>query len=150
MATPTVTIPIPPVPSAQTLDDKGAVVSQPWQQWFVNLRDKVNQINDVVAAISGSGSTLGAFNSLSPLTTNGDILTYNSGSNVRLPVGLLGQVLMVVAGMPSWQTPSVYVSSYFGTGTPSTLYNNGDLYFNTSTTPYTGYVQNAGVWQQFS
>lgn len=40
-----VTQPIPPVPSAMHLTDRGEVISQPWQQWFINLRDKINTIN---------------------------------------------------------------------------------------------------------
>ena len=124
MATPTVEIPIPPVPSAQTLDDRGTVISQPWQQWFVNLRDKINQINGVVIAISGSGTTLGAFNTLSPLTTAGDMLTYGSGNNIRLPIGSAGQILAVVSGMPAWVNPSAG-------STPLTT--KGDIYgYNTA------------------
>lgn len=124
MTTPTIEIPIPPVPSAQTLDNKGTIISQPWQQWFVNLRDKVNAINGVVIAISGSGTTLGAFNTLSPLTTNGDLLTYNSGNNIRLPIGSAGQILAVVSGMPAWVNPSAG-------STPLTT--KGDIYgYNTA------------------
>lgn len=124
MTTPTVEIPIPPVPSAQTLDNKGTIISQPWQQWFVNLRDKVNQINGVVIAISGSGTTLGAFNTLSPLTTAGDMLIYGSGNNTRLPIGSTGQILAVVSGMPAWVNPSAG-------STPLTT--KGDIYgYNTA------------------
>lgn len=36
----------------------------------------------------------------------------------------------------------------FGAGAPSTLTSEGALYFNTSTTPYTLYVQHSGAWQQ--
>lgn len=124
MASTLVELPIPPVPSAQSFDTKGSLVSQPWQQWFVNLRDKVNAINDVVIAISGAGTTLGAFNTLSPLTTNGDLLTYNSGSNVRLPIGSSGQVLSVVSGLPTWVNPSAVSSP---------LTTKGDIFgYNTS------------------
>lgn len=37
----------------------------------------------------------------------------------------------------------------FGAGVPSGSSTTGYIYFNTSTTPYTGYVYNSG-WQQFS
>lgn len=97
---------LPPVPSAQTLDDKGGMVTQQWQQWFVNLRDKVNQINAVVVAISGAGTPIATFNLLSPLTTEGDMLTYHSGNNIRLPIGTTGQILSVVGGLPAWVNPS--------------------------------------------
>lgn len=96
---------LPPVPSAMKLA-QGDMVTQPWQQWFVNLTAKVNQINAVIVAISGSGSTSGAFNTLSPLTANGDLLTYSASNNIRLGIGTAGQVLTVVSGMPAWTTPT--------------------------------------------
>lgn len=124
MANPVIEKPIPPVPSAQTLDSRGSTISQPWQQWFINLRDKVNQINGVVVAISGSNTTLGAFNTLSPLTTSGDILSYSAGSNVRIPLGSTGQILSVVSGEPKWIDPP--------SGT-SPLTTKGDLFgYNTA------------------
>lgn len=43
-----------------------------------------------------------ASESLDPLTTNGDIVIYNSGV-VRLPIGSNGQVLTISSGLPSWQ-----------------------------------------------
>lgn len=102
----TVSTQLPPVPSAQIFSDKDGVLTQPAQQWLINLRDKVNQINSVVTTISGAGTTIGAFNSLSPLTTNGDILTYNGGNNIRLPIGTAGQILSVVSGLPAWVNPA--------------------------------------------
>lgn len=124
MTIPTNELPIPPVPSAQTFTDKSGILTQPAQQWFVNLRDKVNQINGVVIAISGSGTTLGAFNTLSPLTTTGDMLTYRGGNNIRLPIGSTGQILAVVSGMPAWVNPSAG-------STPLTT--KGDIYgYNTA------------------
>lgn len=124
MATPTVEITLPPVPSAQFFTDKMGTLTQPAQQWLVNLRDKVNAINAVVIAISGAGTPIGAFNTLSPLTTKGDMLTYSSGSNIRLPIGSNGQFLSVVSGLPAW------VSAPSGS---SPLTTKGDL-FGYSTT----------------
>lgn len=63
MPLPLVIVPIPPVPSAMPLDDKGDIVSQPWQQWFVNLRDKVNVINAALVGISTLPTPPGAVNS---------------------------------------------------------------------------------------
>lgn len=124
MATPTIEVTLPPVPSAQFFTDKTGTLTQPAQQWLINLRDKVNAINAVVIAISGAGTPIGAFNELSPLTTNGDLLTYSGGTNVRLPIGTNGQVLTVVSGMPSWAA---------GGGGGSPLTTKGDLYgFNTT------------------
>jgi hypothetical protein len=37
------------------------------------------------------------------------------------------------------------IAVHFGSGAPSTLFNNGDLYFDTSALPYQGYVQNVSV-----
>lgn len=36
--------------------------------------------------------------------------------------------------------------SYFGTGAPSTLHNEGDLYFDTTVSTYVEYVQHSGAW----
>lgn len=110
---------LPPVPSPQTMTDDRNLVTQPWQQWFVNLREKVNTINALVVALSGATTPTEAFNIISPLTTNGDLLTYNSGSNVRLPIGTNGQILSVVAGLPAWVDPSAGSSP---------LTTKGDLY----------------------
>lgn len=120
MAIPVNTKPLPPVPSAMALDYKGDMISQPWQQWFVNLRDKVNVINGIVASISGAGTPSASFDLLSPLTTAGDLLTYASGHNVRLPIGTPGQALIVLPGGTSvgWGTA----------GTASPLTTKGDLY----------------------
>lgn len=123
MTTQTVATPLAPVTSAQFFTDKQGLLTQPAQQWLVNLRDKVNQINDVVVAISGAGSTIEAFNALSPLTTKGDMLTHNSG-NVRLPIGTDGQILSVVSGLPAWVDPSAGSSP---------LTTKGDVYgYNTA------------------
>lgn len=83
---------LPPVPSAMDIVGSGKIVSQPWQQWFVNVENKVNAINAVIVAISGSGSSSAAFSTLSPLTTKGDLLGYST-TDVRLPIGTDGYVL---------------------------------------------------------
>lgn len=41
----------------------------------------------------------------SPLTTNGDILYYNSSAHQRLAIGTNGQVLQVSSGLPAWTAP---------------------------------------------
>lgn len=38
------------------------------------------------------------------------------------------------------------IGKYYGSGAPGTLHNNGDHYFDTSTSPYTWYIQRSGVW----
>lgn len=124
MATPTNTLPIPPVPSAMALDLKGDMVSQIWQQWFVNLRDKVNVINAFMVTFSGNSTPLQGFNQLSPLNTTGDLLTYNSGNNVRLGIGTAGQLLGIVGGLPAWVNPPT---------TSSPLTTKGDIYVYSTT-----------------
>jgi len=59
-------------------------------------------------ANGGSGQTTKgpAFDALSPMTTNGDLITRAVGVNSRLAIGTSGQVLTVVGGLPSWATPS--------------------------------------------
>jgi len=89
-----------------------------WNQWLTNVQIKINTINGVLVTIGKSGTTLGAFNSISPLTTNGDLLTYNASNNIRLGIGTAGQVLTVVGGLPTWTDPAA----------SSPLTTKGDLY----------------------
>lgn len=107
--TTTVSTQLPPVPSAQIFSDKSGLLTQPAQQWLINLRDKVNQINSVLVAIAGTGSAAGAFDYLSPLTTKGDLLVYNGTHNVREAVGADGYVLTAdstSATGVSWKAPT--------------------------------------------
>lgn len=128
MATaPTIQIqPLPPAPSSTDLVDraKTRLISQQWNQWILQLQQKVNVINSTLAIISqatltpggaipisigGTGATnkVDAFNNLSPLSINGDMLLYDGG-NTRLPVGTAHQVLTIssVSGLPDWETPT--------------------------------------------
>jgi hypothetical protein len=56
---------------------------------------------------TGQTSASAAYNALSPMTTTGDI-EYESGTNTasRLAIGSTNQVLTVISGVPSWQTPA--------------------------------------------
>ncbi len=64
---------------------------------------------------TGQTSASSAFGALSPLTTNGDILYFNT-TNARLPIGTTGQILQVVGGEPTWTTlSSSAVTSITGT-----------------------------------
>lgn len=38
-------------------------------------------------------------------------------------------------------------TTHFGSGAPVTLFSEGDLYFDTSTAPYTEWVQHSGAWE---
>ena len=75
----------------------------------------------------GTGQTTAsaAFDALNPMTTVGDMIYEGSGPTaVRLPIGSSNQVLTVVGGIPSWETPAsggVTTISFGSTGlTPST------------------------------
>lgn len=52
----------------------------------------------------GTGQTTAnaAFDALSPMTTNGDLITRSGGVPARLGVGTDGQVLGVSSGLPAW------------------------------------------------
>jgi hypothetical protein len=67
----------------------------------------------------------------SELTTNGDLLSYDSGLE-RLPIGTTGQILTVSGGFPTWQSPTpapTYqrFAAYWTSSTPQTLAANGNL-----------------------
>lgn len=70
--------------------------------------------------VGGTGATIAAtaFNNLSPMTANNDMIYYAGGAT-RLPIGASGQVLSVSASLiPSWAAA----------GTASPLTTKGDLY----------------------
>jgi hypothetical protein len=55
---------------------------------------------------TGGGDATTGFNTLSPLTVRGDLLTRDATNNIRLPVGTIGQVLTTADGIDaSWQDP---------------------------------------------
>lgn len=57
MASPLNTQKIPPVPSAQDIvGGEQKVVTQPWQQWFQQIRDKVNVITASIVALAGNAT----------------------------------------------------------------------------------------------
>jgi hypothetical protein len=72
----------------------------------------------------------------SPMTTNGDIITYSSGSATRLAIGSNGQVLTVSSGSLVWATPSA------GFSNPMTT--NGDIIIQSSGSPARLAIGSAG------
>lgn len=79
-----------------------------------------NDLSDVANALT-------AFNNISPLTTDGDTLYFNSGDNLRLPIGANTTMYAVVSGLPAWITASS-VRTNLGLATGS------DVTFNSLTT----------------
>lgn len=57
-------------------------------------------------ANGGTGQTTAnaAFNDLSPMTANGDLIYRSGGVAIRLPIGSNGQVLGISGGLPVWQS----------------------------------------------
>lgn len=82
---------------------------------------------------TGQTSASAAFNALSPVTTTGDLIYSASGAtNSRLAIGSTNQVLTVIGGVPSWQTPSASAGFSF-------LSSNTSVYGGTnSTLSFTG------------
>jgi hypothetical protein len=103
----------------------------------------INQLTGDVTAGPGSGSVAATL-----ATVNTNVGTFGDGTHVaRITVN--GKGLITAASSVAITFPS-YTTTYFGSGAPSTLHNDGDLYFNRSTSPYTGYVQDAGAWKQIA
>lgn len=92
----------------QTVDDGETVDIE----GGTNIATVVGATNKVTVGITGqiaiaNGGTgqatqTAAFDALAPTTTNGDIIYYNGGDNLRLAIGSAGQVLKVVSGIPAW------------------------------------------------
>lgn len=57
-------------------------------------------------ANGGTGQTTAnaAFNALSPMTADGDLIYRSGGVAIRLPIGSNGQVLGISGGLPVWQS----------------------------------------------
>lgn len=100
-----------------------------------------------IGASAPQWTTLPNYLLASTLTTNGDLLYYNSG-NTRLPIGSSGQVLTVVSGLPAWQTPSsAFVSTTNGTvSTASTSSGVVRNIWTSTSSPTSGQGADGDVW----
>lgn len=58
-----------------------------------------------VTPVGGGSGTGGGY--VDPLSTDGDMVIQIAGATARLPVGSVGDALEVVAGIPTWVTPTV-------------------------------------------
>jgi hypothetical protein len=86
----------------------------------------------VPIAHGGSGQTTraSAFDALSPFVAAGDLIYANAiPTNAALPIGSLGQALVVSGGLPSWGTVPIA-----GGGTNQTSYTTGDILYASGST----------------
>ncbi len=87
----------------------------------MSTNNSINTGMPIPVANGGTGQTtaVGAFDSLSPTTTKGDVIVSNGADNIRLAVGTNGQVIMADSGEVSgikWATPAAgTVTSVSGT-----------------------------------
>lgn len=72
-----------PVPSAMKVVGEGKLIEQPWQQWFVNLVNKVNVINSALVGISSLPIPVGNVNSY--IFWNGSVWGYNPVNTAVAP-----------------------------------------------------------------
>lgn len=109
---------------------------------------------DVLANISG-GVAQPTMQPLSAVldhifsSTEGAILYRDAAAWKALAPGIVGQLLQTggPAAIPSWVTFAGGTHTWFGSGPPSTIHSDGDLYYDTSTSPFQLYVQYLGNWQ---
>lgn len=80
------------------------------------------------------------------VTTNINYSTIDFIEGAALAVALAGGITTVT--IPSGAS-ATFSKTYFGEGAPVQTYNDGDLYFDTATSPYTRYVQDAGAWVEY-
>lgn len=76
-----------------------------------NVSGTSANVTGIVALVNGgtgvaAGSANAAFSALSPMTTNGDIITRVSGVPARLGIGTEGQVATVQSGAVAWVSPT--------------------------------------------
>lgn len=105
---------------------------------------KANNLSDVASASA-------SFNNLSPMTTAGDIIYENATpSGARLGIGSTGNVLTVIAGLPSWAPPATSgtvtsVSVVSANGLAGTVATSTTTPAITLSTTITGILQGNGT-----
>ena len=118
-----------------------SALSLPGTQVTGNISGNAANVTGTVAiGNGGTGQTTAAaaFNALNPMTTTGDII-YESATSVasRLAIGSTNQVLTVIGGVPSWQTPAA-------SGANTALSNLASVAINTSLLPASDNTINVG------
>lgn len=105
-----------------------------------------------IFAIHGSSGSFGAAvligTTTSTVWTHGGLTTADTWRYFVVANNSAGDSTPAGPQNATTNAAAAFVTSYFGSGAPSTLHNNGDLYFNTAATPYVEYVQNSGAWVQ--
>jgi hypothetical protein len=113
------------VPEGSILDlDAGASFALPRLSANVSSYLKVNAAGTAFEFVSGSdlvpaGTSL---DDISPMTTNGDLITRVAGIPARLAVGSAGQVLGVSSSLPAWVSPLIFAK--YRRGTAQSIPNN--------------------------
>jgi hypothetical protein len=75
------------------------------------------------------------------------IINFIEGAALNVTAATSLGITTITITVPSG-TSAPYAKIYFGSGAPSTLHNNGDLYFDTAAA-YAKYVQSSGAWVSF-
>lgn len=88
-----------------------------WRKFFESLTAEAFALVDLTTDVTGelqivnggTGATTAnaAFENLSPMTTRGDLITFNATQPVRLPIGTSGYVLSSDGTDASWQPAGV-------------------------------------------
>jgi hypothetical protein len=102
------------VATGNALISGGVGVAPSWGK--IGLTTHVSGTLPIGNGGTGATTASAAFDALNPMTTVGDIIYEGTGpAATRLGIGSTNQVLTVIAGIPSWQTPAANVSSITGT-----------------------------------
>lgn len=85
----------------------------------IPLGQKTYGILPVSEGGTGQSTLTGLFNTISPLTTNGDILTHDGTNDIRLQMGLDRQILgssptgLIYEYLPSFHNPRAYSNDFY-------------------------------------
>lgn len=95
----------------------------------LSLTTQVTGVLPIANGGTGAATAAAAFDALSPMATDGDLITRAAGTAARVAVGTTGQVLTVVGGAPTWAAPASTVQTFTDlTDTPAN-YTGAATYF---------------------
>lgn len=103
----------PTTGTVTSIDISGGTTGLTFSGGPVTSSGTITAAGTLAIANGGSGQTTAnaAFGALSPMTTNGDLITRAGGVPVRLGIGSTGQVLQVIGGAPAWGISPFYQTS---------------------------------------